>query len=99
MRRLLVDPESRRWKRTDAIRDVGLALQKESLMFNEYVESMSENFRQATFAMVGGRIDQWREERRISGVSPNATTTIQEEYRSGFKCRLLAMNSEATTSS
>ncbi len=49
-----MDPESRRWKRTDAIRDVGLALQKESLMFNEYVESMSENFRQATFAMVGG---------------------------------------------
>lgn len=38
----------------DAIRDVGLTLQKESPMFNEYVESMSENFRQATFAMVGG---------------------------------------------
>ncbi len=41
----------------DAIQDVGLALQKESLMFNEYVESMSED-----------RIGQWREERRISGV-------------------------------
>ncbi len=47
MRRLLVDPEGGRWKRI-----VTPYHYKKPLAFNEYVESMPEDFRRATFDRV-----------------------------------------------
>ncbi|KAK0235495.1 hypothetical protein EDD85DRAFT_77524 [Armillaria nabsnona] len=63
MRRLLVDPEGGRWKRT-----VTPYHHKKPLAFNNYVESIPDDFRRATFDRVldtdleGARekVDQWR---------------------------------------
>ncbi len=66
MRRLLVDPEGGRWKRTVTPRE--MLEYRKPLTFNNYVESMPEDFRRATFDRVldtdweGARekVFQWR---------------------------------------
>ncbi|PBK71125.1 hypothetical protein ARMSODRAFT_973600 [Armillaria solidipes] len=47
MRRLLVDPEGGRWKRTVTPRE--MSEYRNPLAFNKYVENMPEDFRRATF--------------------------------------------------
>ncbi|KAK0227475.1 hypothetical protein EDD85DRAFT_958095 [Armillaria nabsnona] len=54
MRRLLVDPESGHWKRTVTPYEMSDWHYKKPLALNEYVESMPEDFRQATFERVVG---------------------------------------------
>ncbi|PBK71129.1 hypothetical protein ARMSODRAFT_1017057 [Armillaria solidipes] len=54
MRRLLVDPENGRWKRTVTPYEMSDWRYIKLSVFNEYVESMPEDFRQAMFERVVG---------------------------------------------
>ncbi|KAG7441358.1 uncharacterized protein BT62DRAFT_937118 [Guyanagaster necrorhizus] len=68
MRRLLVDPENGRWKRNVTPYEMSDWHYAKPLAFNEYVESVPEDFRRATFERVldtdwpGARekVYQWR---------------------------------------
>ncbi|PBK71140.1 hypothetical protein ARMSODRAFT_1083378 [Armillaria solidipes] len=68
IRRLLVDPEDVRWKRTVTPFEMSDWHYNEPLAFNKYVESMPNDFRMATFDRVldtdweraGEKVYQWR---------------------------------------
>ncbi len=76
MRRILKDPESGGWKRTVTPFEMSDSSYNSPLKFNDYVESMPDDFRMATFDRV---LD--------TGLGRGERKSASVAYKTGVRCR------------